>query len=240
MIPTERDRALHELLDGSATPREAAETEAWLATSAEGRQRRAELEALFARLRDAPRATPPPQLREGVMSAIRRGVAPAHRAPARPRWLLLVPAGVVAALLAILAPQAWRGSRRALPEEVSGSIAGNAAFARAEIRVPGARVHVRVRRTGAEERVELEADGRAPVEIELTGPADRLASARVRAGAATVSHPGPGRLVLALPGAGSATLSLPLAAAGAVGVRVELRSGGRSAGTALPVPSADR
>ena len=71
MIDREYERLLHEVVGGTASPKDAARLEAWLATSEAGRQRRRELEALFAVLGAVPRVAPPAALREGVLAAVR-------------------------------------------------------------------------------------------------------------------------------------------------------------------------
>jgi len=242
VIPRDRERALHALLDGSATPAEREQTEAWLAGSPEGRQRRAELDALFAALGSLPRESAPEGLRDDVMEAIRgRGVSrsarPAQAAWSRPRWALLAPLAV--AVVAVIAFPWWRHALG--PDalrEVSGSISGAAADGvTSRWHVGDATVSVRVFRDDASAFAEFDVSGGGTVEIELVGAGGSLADPDVRGGRGRVQVVGAGRGSVVLRAVAGARFALAIPAAGEDHpVRISLRSGAHRAGGVLPVP----
>jgi hypothetical protein len=181
MIDHEHERLLQEYVGGTASAREIAQVEAWLATSAEGRERRQQLETLFLALAGVPRETPPDSLRDGVLREIRQrreGHAPAPAASMR-RWALLAPAAVVAVALAVTAPFWWRGLRPEGDSSVSGSLV---AGPRDHGVVDLGDVRVKTSASWVPEGMAIQFDvvAASPVRLVLSAPDDRLAHVQVR------------------------------------------------------------
>ncbi len=238
MIDRRHEKLLQEVAGGTATGREIAEVEAWLATSDEGRRRLAEIEALHRALAAVPRVTPPSSLRDGVLASIRAHAGP-RLSPARPRWLLLVPAGVAAVALAVAAPQLWRSLRADRADSLSGALWAPEARDGGVLELPGARVAMRAHAVAGGLSVELQVAASGPVTLELTAPDARLAGARVAGlDPARVRRMASGRgLALRVDGDASIRILVP-AVAGARPLGLSMRSDAGHAEGAIPAPTA--
>jgi hypothetical protein len=241
MIDREHERLLHEVLEGSASPADAARLEAWLATSAEGRQRRSELEALFSALAAVPRVPPPPSLRSGVLDGIRsrsRSVPVPARRLLAPAWLL-VPAAAAAIAVAIAFPR-WRQalSPEAMPD-VSGSLAARPSTVAPTILAIG-EASVTLARTdaGGATSVSLETANATPIVIELESDPATLARAEVRGLPETAIRrdAANGRLELAPHGTLRFSLEFRPALRREESVKVTIRTGERRVAGVLPQP----
>jgi len=242
MIDREHEQLLQLLAAGEASPAERARIEAWLEHSAEGRRRRAELEALMRTLAGVKPVEAPARLHGEVMSAIARERLDRRHAKERRPWAFALP--VAAALLAVAIAIPW--SRHALhgPQspDVSGSLVGGVApIAREEWRVEGASVTVRAYAAPGGARLVLELNASQPLELQLApqegGAAVRLTAAAA-AGVQTVA--GPRSLILRAAGEHRAEVAVSAPQGGPVRIDAELRTGlGRRQATLL-LPARDR
>jgi hypothetical protein len=180
MIDANYERIMQDELDGVASEQDLARLHAWLAQSAEGRARFAELGSLFQALKGVGLADPPPGIREAVARGIeadRRREVKEHQGwlealraslSRRPALRLAFPAaaGALAAVIAL----AWimsPGVRQVPGQDVTGTMApahdGEPSFDRQSLELPGAAATVSTRPDQDGLEVDIEAHSASPV-----------------------------------------------------------------------------
>ena len=210
MIEREYEDLIQEVLDGDATPAQIERLEMWLASSAEGRARRKELEGMFQALRKVPSIEPPTELKDDVLRALR--TRPARGPATRSAWSWspasrLRPAFVFAAGLA--AGAIGYGAMTQLPSWPPGDFSVTGTMMPSKASQPGADA---VRRAWSAGPSQVEAiswrtadsrvaafqvrKGEARIEIEYD-PAQLVLVGIDQMGAgASLIHAGPGKLVV--------------------------------------------
>jgi anti-sigma factor RsiW len=237
MIDRDHERELHELLDGSATPEARRRTEAWLATSDEGRRRRSELEALFSELGSLAVEPAPAGLRDGVLASIRsRSGSLSPRRVSRPRWVLLAP--IAAILLAVAALPWWHhGLEPGTLPEVTGTMSTAPVAGQSHWRIGRASVSTSLTSEASGVTAEFDIIAPGPVQAHLSAAPGLLSGARLVlvSGSADLAPEGD---ALALRTDGDARLRVVLPHARPdQRIAITLYADDRRAGGMLPAPA---
>jgi anti-sigma factor RsiW len=192
MIERDEERLIQDVLDGQATPADAARLEAWLGTSEEGRTRKRELEELFAVLDRVPFAELPEGLASEVEEAVRARAASGKRTGVHERRLgmprmrlaLVFAMGIVAgvigwgAVTGILNPSGPGRERvvgTMMPTPVPGEGAVRRSWSAGDTRIAAV-----AWRAGTSRWVRIEVEGNTPANVELGFDSAQLSPVAVR------------------------------------------------------------
>jgi hypothetical protein len=250
MIERELEDLMHEVLEGDATPQQIERLEAMLSSSEAGRARWKELESLFQTLRRVPEVSPPADLKDGVMRALRTSSASAA-SPARswssgPRFR---PAFIFAAGLA--AGAIGYGALNRLPTWPPGDTSVIGTMMPPRTTPPAAEG---VRRSWAAGQSQVEAiswqtadtrlavfqlrQGEARIEIEYDPAQLSLVGIEQTRARASLIQAEPGRLVVSGGDRGEFSVEWRRIAADPRSPRITIQSGGASAQGDLPAGGA--
>lgn len=215
MISSEYEQLIQDVLDGVATPEQAARLETWLRSSEEGRARQRQLASLFATLARVPLADAPPDLTRSTLADIvasnERGASHAIGSPfpawwraqmqRRPALTLAMPfaAGLIAGVLAIGAWTGWFGSGSARDGADTAASMTPAAGAASDTWMLGrTEIAVRSWNAGDSRFASIRVTGIDPISLELNFDPSRLhpVGLRLSGPGEVVASVSPGTIVL--------------------------------------------